>query len=81
MIWTARLRIGRVVIFQANGSRAFKAAALIDLVAVADSAAIALVAEVDLAEVGIALVAADLGALADSVAEVADFGAAGDDEN
>jgi len=34
VIWTARLRTGRVVIFQASGSRASKAVALIDLEAV-----------------------------------------------
>ena len=38
VIWTARLRIGRVAIFRASASRAFRAAALIDLVAVEDSA-------------------------------------------
>ena len=34
VIWTARLRTGRVVTFRASGSRAFKAAALIASVAV-----------------------------------------------
>ena len=38
VIWTARLRTGRVVIFLASGSKAFRAAALIDSVAVEDSA-------------------------------------------
>ena len=36
VIWTARLRTGRVVIFRASGSRAFRAAALIAPVAVVD---------------------------------------------
>ena len=53
VIWTARLRTGRVVTFRANGSRAFKAAG-----------SIAPVAAEDLAE--IASVAAALDALADS---------------
>src|SRR3954452_17337818 len=44
VIWTARLRTGRVVMFRASGSRAFRAAALIDSVAVEDSAVTALVA-------------------------------------
>src|SRR5436189_4128322 len=44
VIWTARLRTGRVVIFQASGSRAFRAAALIDSVVVEDSVVTALVA-------------------------------------
>ena len=34
VIWTARLRTGRVVILRASGSRAFRAAALIALAAV-----------------------------------------------
>ena len=41
VIWTARLRTGRVVIFQASGSRAFRAAALIAAVVEADSVVIA----------------------------------------
>ena len=47
MIWTARLRTGRVVTFRASGSRAFRAAALIASVAVADLAVIASVAAAD----------------------------------
>src|SRR5207249_11568275 len=61
VIWTARLRTGRVVSFRASDSRASRAAALIDSVAVVDSAVIASVAVVDLA-VGA------LGASADSAA-------------
>ena len=50
VIWTARLRTGRVVIFQASGSRAFRAAALIaSAAAVEASEVIASVAVVDLA--------------------------------
>ena len=72
-IWTARLRTGRVVIFQASGSRAFRAAALIDLVAVeVDSVATASVAAGDLRAV-------DLAALV--VVGPAGFAVAGDDEN
>jgi hypothetical protein len=73
VIWTARLRTGRGVIFRASGSRAFRAAALIDLVAVeVDSVATAWV------------VAGDLGAVALAALVVVDpagFVAAGDDEN
>ena len=74
VIWTARLRTGRVVIFRASGSRAFKAAALIALVAAEDLAVIAAAVEVDL-EV-IALVAAgDLAAVA--LAALEDLAVAG----
>jgi hypothetical protein len=41
VIWTARLRTGRVVIFQASGSRAFRAAASIAAAVVVDLAAAA----------------------------------------
>jgi hypothetical protein len=72
VIWTVRLRTGRVVIFLASGSRAFRAAALIALVAAEDLAVIA-AAVADLAAV-IGLVAAE--DLADSaVAAVAGSGA------
>jgi hypothetical protein len=40
-IWTARLRIDHVAIFQASDSRVFNAVALIVLAAAADSAVIA----------------------------------------
>jgi hypothetical protein len=50
VIWTGRLRIGRVVTFRASGSRVFRAAALIDSVAVEDSAVIASALEADLAD-------------------------------
>jgi hypothetical protein len=77
VIWTARLRTGRVVIFQASGSRAFRAAALIAAaVVVADSVVIAAAAVVDL-EVIDSVVAVDLAAAAlagsvDSAAVAAD---------
>jgi hypothetical protein len=72
VIWTARLRTGRVVIFLASGSRAFRAAASIAAVAVEDSAVIASAA-VDLAAVIGSVAAEDL---ADSaVAAVAGSGA------
>jgi hypothetical protein len=68
VIWTARLRTGRVVIFQASGSRAFRAGALIAAAeAVEDSAVIALVVEdsvaavIDLAAAGLAGSAAAAG--------------------
>jgi hypothetical protein len=67
VIWTARLRIGRVVIFQASDSRAFRAAALIaSAAAVADSAVIVLAAVVDLADSAViaSVAAGDLGAVA-----------------
>jgi hypothetical protein len=71
VIWTARRRTGRVVNFRASGSRAFRAAALIDSVAVEDLAAV------------IDSVVAALGALADSAA--VDFavaaGSGADDNN
>ena len=87
VIWTARLRTGRVVILRASGSRAFRAVALIasaagvDLAAVIDSvvaAGIASAVEVDLVVAVIDLVAAgDLGAAASagSAAVAADSGA------
>jgi hypothetical protein len=59
VIWTARLRTGRVVIFLASGSRAFRAAASIAAAAVVDLAAavIGLVAAEDLADSAVAAVA------------------------
>jgi hypothetical protein len=65
VIWTARLRTGRVVTFRANGSRAFRAVALI---------APAVAAGVDLAAAIASVVVADL---ADSAAVAADSGAGG----
>ena len=41
VVWTARLRTGRVVIFRASGSRAFRAAASIAAAVEADSVVIA----------------------------------------
>ena len=59
VIWTARLRTGRVVTFRASGSRVFRAGALIVLVVVEASGVIAAAGEVDLADSAvIALVAA-----------------------
>jgi hypothetical protein len=76
VIWTARLKTGRVVILQASGSRAFRAAALIAAAVEADSVVIASAA-VD-SEVIASVVAA--AGLADSEAvEAADSGV--DDEN
>jgi hypothetical protein len=72
-IWTARLRIDHVAIFQASASRVFKAVALIVLAAAADSVVIASVAAV----VTDSVAAGALGALADSAGAV-DSGA--DDE-
>jgi hypothetical protein len=73
VIWTARLRTGRVVIFRASGSRAFRAAALIALVAVeVDLVATASVAAGDLAAVALAALV---------VEDSAGFAVAGDDEN
>ena len=65
VIWTARLRTGRVVIFLANGSRAFRAGALIAAAAVADLAA----AATD-SVVAVGLAAGALGALVGSAAAV-----------
>ena len=85
VIWTARLKTGRVVILRASGSRAFRAVALIasaagvDLAAVIDSVVEAVV---DLVVAVIDLVAGgDLVAvaLADSAAAAAGSGAG--DEN
>ena len=81
VIWTARLRTGRVVTFRASVSRAFRAVALIASVAVGDlaviasavedsvAAVIALAAVVDLAAAALAALAAaaaDLGAGAEN---------------
>jgi hypothetical protein len=76
VIWTARLRTGRAVIFRASVSRAFKAAALIDLEVVEDLGGIDLVAGDSVAAV-IALAAAALAGLAGLGAAVADSGADG----
>jgi hypothetical protein len=78
VIWTARLRTGRVVIFQASGSRAFRAAALIAAAVAVDLAVIASVVEDSVAAV-IDLAAVGLAGLAGSAA--ADFAVADDDEN
>jgi hypothetical protein len=75
VIWTARPRTGRVVIFLANVSKDFKAAALIAPVeAVEDLGVIDLVAGV------IALAAVALAGLAGSAVAEEVF-AVGDDEN
>jgi hypothetical protein len=73
VIWTARLRTGRVVTFRASGSRVFRAAAAADL---ADSVVIAAAAD---SAAAIASAVADLVAavLEDLVAE----GAGGVDED
>ena len=81
VIWTARLRTGHVAIFQVSASRASKAAAVIALVAVVDSAdsvVIASAAVVDSVVIGWAVEEDSVvAALADSAA--ADSGV--DDEN
>jgi hypothetical protein len=68
VIWTARLRTGRVVTFRVNVFRDFRAAALIASAAavVEDSAVIAAVAVVDLADSAViaSVAAGDLGAVA-----------------
>jgi hypothetical protein len=68
VIWTARLRTGRVVTFLASVSKDFRAAALIALVAAVDL--VVVIASVAAGD----LVAVDLAGSADSVA--ADFVAA-----
>jgi hypothetical protein len=78
VIWTARLRTGRVVTFLASVSRAFKAAALIDLEAAEDLGVIDLVAGDSVAAV-IDLAAAALAGLAGSAAAAGGLGA--DDDN
>jgi hypothetical protein len=87
VIWIARLRTGLVVIFRVSGSRAFRAAALIDPVemgeglAVIASAAVEALAAVIASVVAGDLAAVALGALADlAVEDSAVFAAAGDDE-
>ena len=84
VIWTARLRTGRVVIFRASGSRAFRAVALIASVAAEDLGVIALgAAAVDLVAIA-SVVAEDLAAVALAALVVEDsagVAAAGDDEN
>jgi hypothetical protein len=79
VIWTARRRTGRVVIFRASGSRAFRAAALIASAAVAVdlAAVIALVAADSVVAVIASVVAGDLVAVALAAlgAEVAGSGA------
>jgi hypothetical protein len=68
VIWTVKLRIDHAAIFQASGSRAFRAGALIDWAAdLADSAVIVLVVEDSVAAV-IDLAAGGLAGLAASAA-------------
>ena len=62
VIWIARLRIGHVVIFQASGSRAFRAAASIA------AGAVDLVAAATDSVVAVGLAAGALGALVGSAA-------------
>jgi hypothetical protein len=76
VIWTGKLRTGRVVTFLASGSRAFRAAVLIASVVV-DLAVIALAAGDSVAAV-IALAAAALAGLAGSAAAA---GSGADDDN
>jgi hypothetical protein len=86
VIWIARLKIGRVVTFQASVSKDFREAALIAVVAAVDSTVV-IVSEVGAGSAAIALVAAvDLGAAASADSVVAEedsavFAAAADDEN
>jgi hypothetical protein len=77
VIWTARLRTGRGVIFQASGSRAFRVGALIASVAVEDLAVIAAAVVVDLADsvVIASVVGADLAAAALAASAAAASGA------
>ena len=85
VIWTAKLRTGRVVIFRASGSRAFRAVASIaSVVAAVDLAVIDLAVAVD--SVAIASVVAEvLGAVALAALVVEDSaagrGGRADDEN
>ena len=65
VIWTARLRIGRVVIFRASVSKDFRAAALIASVAAGDLGAVDLAGSADSA-------AADFAAAAAAGSEVGD---------
>jgi hypothetical protein len=74
VIWTARLRTGRAVIFRVSVSRAFKAAVLIDLEVVEDLGVIDLVAGDSVAAV-IDLAAAALAGLAGSAAAAVGSGA------
>ena len=74
VIWTARLRTGRVVIFQASGSRAFRAAALIAAAVEADSVVIA-AAAVDLGVIASVVAAAGLGDSAAAAAADPEAGA------
>ena len=75
VIWIAKLRTGRVVIFRASGSKAFRAAALIASVAVVDLAGIASAVEDSVAAVlalsgSVDLAAAALAALAEAAADL-----------
>ena len=78
MIWTARLRTGRVVTFRASGSKDFRAAALIVSVAAEDLAVIDLVAAVEDLVVIASVAVVDLAAVALAVlaGAVADFAVA-----
>jgi hypothetical protein len=69
VIWTARLRTGHVVIFQASAPRIFNAAASIAAAAVVD-----LVAAATDSVVAVGLAAGALGALVGSAAVVVDSG-------
>ncbi len=83
VIWTVKLRTGRVVTLLANVSRAFRAVALIALVAAEDSALTVAAAVVDLADSGAVIAsveAGDLGAAA-LAGSAAVAGSGVDDEN
>jgi hypothetical protein len=73
VIWTGRLRTGRVVTFLASGSRAFRAAASIAAAAVVDLGVIASAVAADLAATA-SVAAEDLGAV--DLAGSADLAAA-----
>ena len=72
MIWTARLRIDHVVIFQASAPRIFNAAALI-----APAVPVDLAAAATDSVVAVGLAAGALGALVGSAEAVVDSGVGG----
>jgi hypothetical protein len=80
VIWTARLRTGRVVIFQASGSRAFRAAALIAAVVEGDLADSAVIASAAAADLGVIVLAVEASAAVVDLAASAGVGSEADAE-
>jgi hypothetical protein len=81
VIWTARLRTGRVVIFQTSGSRAFRAVALIAAVVAGDLADSVVVASAAAVDLGVIVLAVEGSAAVVDLAASAVAGSGAGDNN